>query len=79
VRHPDARRPFPDNSQPNCAIVAWPGEISAAEDAALDMWAIKMARESTPIWVWLSVALLVISAGTYATIVFFVEYVAAFF
>ena len=43
------------------------------------MWAIKMVRESTPLWVWLSVALLVIGAITYLTAVFFVEYIATFF
>jgi hypothetical protein len=59
--------------------VARPGEISTAADAALDMWAIKMVRESTPLWVWLSVALLVIGAITYLTAVFFVEYIATFF
>ena len=43
------------------------------------MWAIKMAKESTPLWVWLSVALLVIGAVTYVTTVYFVEYILTFF
>jgi hypothetical protein len=34
-----------------------------------------MAKDSTPLWVWLSVVLLAIGAVTYATTVFFVEYV----
>jgi len=38
-----------------------------------------MAKESTPLWVWLSVALLAIGAVTYGTTVFFVEYVLGFF
>jgi hypothetical protein len=79
VRHPDARRSFPDKTQPSCAIVARPGEISAAKVAALDMWAIKMEKESTPLWVWLSVALLVIGAATYVTTVYFIENILTFF
>jgi hypothetical protein len=34
-----------------------------------------MGKESTPLWVWLSVVLLAIGAATYATTVFFVEYI----
>jgi hypothetical protein len=49
------------------------------KDAALDMWARKMARESTPLWVWLSVALLAIGAGIYVATVFVIEYVLTFF
>jgi hypothetical protein len=43
------------------------------------MWAIKMEKESTPLWVWLSVALLAIGAATYVTFVFLIEYIMTFF
>ena len=43
------------------------------------MWAIKMAKESKPLWVWLSVVLLVIGGVTYATTVLFVEYIVTLF
>jgi len=55
-----------------------PGGNQRRKDAALDMWARKMARESTPLWVWLSVALLAIGAVIYVTTVFIVEYVLTF-
>ena len=38
-----------------------------------------MTKETTPLWVWLSVALLAIGALTYATAVYFVEYIIGFF
>jgi hypothetical protein len=38
-----------------------------------------MTKETTPLWVWLSVALLAIGALTYATAVYFVEYITGFF
>jgi len=59
----------------NCAMVARPGEINAAEMRRLRTWAIRMTKETTPLWVWLSVALLAIGALTYATAVYFVEYI----
>jgi len=37
-----------------------------------------MTKETTPLWVWLSVALLAIGALTYATAVYFVEYIIGF-
>ena len=43
------------------------------------MWAITMEKESTPFWVWLSIALLVIGAATYVTTVYFVDYILTFF
>jgi hypothetical protein len=79
VRHPDARRSFPDKTPPTCAIVGPPGGNPRRKDAALDMWATKMEKESTPLWVWLSVALLAIGAATYVTFVFLIEYVMTFF
>ena len=54
-------------------------ENPRCRDAAVEMWAIKMDKESTPLWVWLSVALLAIGAVGYVTLVLFVEYVLAFF
>jgi len=38
-----------------------------------------MGKETTPLWVWLSVALLAIGAVTYVTTVYFVEYILALF
>ena len=38
-----------------------------------------MTKETTPLWVWLSVALLAIGALAYATAVYFVEYMMAMF
>jgi len=43
------------------------------------MWASVMARESTPLWVWLTVALMAIGGVVYAATVFFIEYVLTFF
>lgn len=79
LRHPDASRPFPDKSYPTCAIVVRPGGNQHRNDAVLDMWAIEMEKESTPLWVWLSLALLVIGALTYVTMVYFVEYILTIF
>jgi hypothetical protein len=63
----------------NCAMVARPGEINAARMRRLRTWAIRMTKETTPLWVWLSVALLAIGALAYATAVYFVEYIVGFF
>ena len=63
----------------NCAMVARPGETNAAKLRRLRMWAIRMTKETTPLWVWLSVALLAIGVLTYATLVYFVEYIVGFF
>ena len=38
-----------------------------------------MTKESTPLWVWLSVALLAIGALTYVTVVFLLEYIIGLF
>jgi len=63
----------------NCAMVARPGEINAAKVRRLRTWAIRMTKETTPLWVWLSVALLAIGALAYATTVYFIEYIIGFF
>ena len=78
VRHPDASQliQFLPNTIRFCAIVAWPGEISAARTQRA-IWGRYMAKESTPLWVWLSVALLAIGAVTYLTTVYFVEHILA--
>ena len=60
-------------------MVARPGEINAARMRRLRTWAIRMTKETTPLWVWLSVALLAIGAFTYAVTVYFVEYIIGFF
>ena len=49
------------------------------ENAALDMWAITMEKESTPLWVWLSAGLLAIGAVVYATTVYLLEHFLALF
>jgi hypothetical protein len=38
-----------------------------------------MAKESTPLWVWLSVALLAIGTVTYLTTVYLTEYIIGLF
>ncbi len=38
-----------------------------------------MTKETTPLWVWLSVALLTIGTLAYVTTVYLVEYVIGFF
>ena len=60
-------------------MVAPPEEISAARMQRWRAWAITMTKETTPMWVWLSVALLAIGAFIYAITVYFVEYIAGFF
>jgi membrane protein YdbS with pleckstrin-like domain len=45
----------------------------------LKAWANQMDKEATPLWVWLSVALLAIGAVTYAITVYFVEHIMALF
>jgi hypothetical protein len=39
----------------------------------------RMEKESTPLWVWLSVVLLAIGTVTYVVTVYFVEHVLAWF
>jgi hypothetical protein len=79
VRHPDATQPFPDKLHATCGIVARPEGNQRGRDAAHDMWATKMEKETTPLWVWLSVGLMVIGAVTYVTTVYFIEYIMTFF
>jgi hypothetical protein len=55
-----------------------PGGNQRRKGAALDLWASKMGRESTPLWVWLTVALMAIGGVIYVTTVFIVEYVLTF-
>ena len=43
------------------------------------MWATKMEKETTPLWVWRSVGLMGIGAVTYVTTVYFIEYIMTFF
>jgi hypothetical protein len=63
----------------NCAMVARPGEINAVRMRRLRTWAIRMTKETTPLWVWLSVGLLAIGTLAYFTIVYLVEYIIGFF
>jgi hypothetical protein len=64
---------------PNCTIVARPGETSAAKDAARYRMSIRMTKETTPLWVWLSVALLAIGTLAYVTAVYLIEHIMGFF
>lgn len=50
------------------------GEISAARLAARDRVSISMTKETTPLWVWLSLALLAIGTLAYVTTAFLFEY-----
>jgi hypothetical protein len=45
----------------------------------LRAWRNHMGKETTPLWVWLSVALLAIGTGAYVTTVYFIEYIIGFF
>ena len=63
----------------NCAMVARPGEINAAKVRRLRTWAIRMTKETTPLWVWLSVALLAIGTLGYVTAVYLIEHIMGFF
>jgi hypothetical protein len=63
----------------NCAMVVRPGEINAARMRRLRTWAIRMTKETTPLWVWLSVGLLAIGTLAYFTMVYLVEYIIGFF
>jgi hypothetical protein len=49
------------------------------EMRCLRTWAINMTKETTPLWVWLSVGLLAIGTLAYFTIVYLVEYIIGFF
>ena len=60
-------------------MVARPGETNAAKLRRLRMWAIRMTKETTPLWVWLSVGLLAIGTLAYFTMVYLVEYIIGFF
>ena len=47
--------------------------------AARGPWAFQMQKEATPLWVWLSVALLAIGTVAYVTTVYFVEFIMTLF
>jgi hypothetical protein len=53
------------------------GRNQRCQDAAFEDTG--MTKETTPLWVWLSVALLAIGALAYATAVYFVEYIIGVF
>ena len=59
----------------NCIIVVRPGETSAARNAAHYRMSIRMTKETTPLWVWLSVALLAIGTLAYVTAVYLIEHI----
>jgi hypothetical protein len=87
--------PAPGHTRETCVILTLDGhfltvrsrfeplspgwENQRSENAALDMWAVTMEKESTPLWVWLSAGLLVICAVTYVTTVYLIEYVLTLF
>jgi hypothetical protein len=78
LRHPDARRPFPDKTRAICVNVVSPGKSALLRRSARPV-SISMQKEATPLWVWLAVALLAIGAVTYVTTVYFVEFIMALF
>jgi hypothetical protein len=55
------------------------GETSAAKDAAHYRMSIRMTKETTPMWVWLSVALLAIGTLAYVMAVYLIEHIMGFF
>ena len=55
------------------------GGTSAAKDAANYRMSIRMTKETTPLWVWLSVALLAIGTLAYVTAVYLIEHIMGFF
>jgi hypothetical protein len=66
---------FSDHAGPACGMVARPGKSVPPKKRRLRTWAIGMSKETTPLWVWLSVALLAIGAATYVTTVYLIEYI----
>ena len=60
-------------------MVARPGETNAAKLRRLRMWSIRMTKETTPLWVWLSVALLAIGTLAYVMAVYLIEHIMGFF
>jgi hypothetical protein len=56
-------------------FVVQPGKTRAARMRRATAWAINMTRETTPLWVWLSVALLALGTLAYFTMIYLVEYV----
>jgi hypothetical protein len=59
-------------------MVAGPGKSALLRRSARPVGA-SMQKESTPLWVWLAVALLAIGTAAYVTTVYFVEFIAALF
>jgi len=51
------------------------GETSAARMQRVTGMSIRMTKETTPLWVWLSLALFAIGALAYVTAVYLTEYV----
>jgi hypothetical protein len=78
LRHPDASQPFPDKKHAICFMVAAPGKSALLRRSARPVGN-SMQKESTPLWVWLSAALLAIGTVAYITTVYFVEYIVALF
>jgi hypothetical protein len=62
----------------NCAILRQPGK-HRCQFAARDRMSIGMTKETKPLWVWLSLALLAIGSLTYVTTVFLFEYITGLF
>ena len=51
------------------------GETSAAKTRRVTGMSIRMTKETTPLWVWLSLALFAIGALAYVTAVYLTEYI----
>ena len=55
------------------------GRGSIAEPVAADIGAIKMTRERSPLWVWITVVLLALGALIYVVVFYAAEYLMTFF
>jgi hypothetical protein len=76
LRHPAASPSFP-------AVAARPAPLSSRRGSQRrQTWRLRaweMGKETAPLWVRLSVALLAIGVIAYVTTVYFVEYIVGFF
>jgi len=59
-------------------MVGGPGKSALRQRSAQPVGN-SMQKQATPLWVWLSIALLALGAIGYATSVYFVEYMMAMF
>jgi hypothetical protein len=74
VRHPDASRHLLTIRARIAPLSAGRGK-PALKNAARYRMSIRMTKETTPLWVWLSVALLAIGTLAYVTAVYLIEHI----